>query len=68
MAEFSLVRTGRKALPKIIVRKLSGEVIEPDRAGEDEFCYEVPPYTGFVISWRSSSRGKPPDRPRGNSG
>lgn len=52
MAEFALVRTGRKALPSIIVRKLSGEVIDPSRSSDEELCYEVPPYTGLVLSWQ----------------
>jgi hypothetical protein len=51
MAEFALVRTGRKALPSIIVRKLSGEVIDPSRSSDEELCYEVPPYTGLALSW-----------------
>ena len=52
VANFSLVRAGRKALPEMIVRKLSGEVIEPATVGDGEICYQVPPYTGLVLSWR----------------
>lgn len=52
VANFSLVRAGRKAMPEVIVRKLSGEVIEAATASEDELCYRVPPYTGLVLSWR----------------
>ncbi len=52
VANFSLVRAGRKALPEFVVRKLSGEVIEPATASENELCYQVPPYTGLILSWR----------------
>jgi hypothetical protein len=52
VANFALVRSGRKAMPEVIVRKLSGEVIAPVTATPDELCYEVPPYTGLVLSWR----------------
>lgn len=52
LANFSLVRAGRKALPEMIVRKLSGEVIAPATTTDREICYQVPPYTGLVLSWR----------------
>jgi hypothetical protein len=50
-ADFTLVRSGRKALPKVIVRTLSGKVMEPTTASEDELCYSVPPYTGLLLTW-----------------
>lgn len=52
VATFTLVRTGRAALPDVIVRKLSGEVIPVSTVTADELCYDVPPYTGLVLSWR----------------
>ena len=52
VANFALVRTGRAKLPTVIVRKLSGDVIEPSTATRDELCYDVPPYTGLVVSWQ----------------
>lgn len=52
LANFSLVRAGRKTLPEVIVRKLSGEVIPAATTSETELCYQVPPYTGLVLSWR----------------
>lgn len=51
VARFALVRTGRAALPEVIVRKLSGEVISATTTTANEICYDVPPYTGLVLSW-----------------
>lgn len=52
VARFALIRTGRAPLPDAIVRKLSGEVITASTATAHELCYDVPPYTGLVLSWR----------------
>ena len=52
VARFALIRAGRATLPEVIVRKLSGEVLAASTATADELCYDVPPYTGLVLSWR----------------
>lgn len=52
VANFSIVRAGRKPLPELILRKLSGEVVAATTSNADEVCYNVPPYTGLVLSWR----------------
>lgn len=51
VANFALVRTGRAPFPNVIVRKLSGEVISTTMATADERRYDVPPYTGLILSW-----------------
>ena len=51
VAEFALLRDGRKKLPEAIVRTLSGKVIEPYRRTDSEVCYRVPAYTGLVLTW-----------------
>ncbi|MCH8805548.1 MAG: hypothetical protein IH986_05620 [Planctomycetes bacterium] len=51
VANFTLVRNGQAPFPDVIVRKLSGEAISATRATADELCYDVPPYTGLVLSW-----------------
>lgn len=51
VAEFALLRSGRKALPQAIVRTLGGKVIEPHLRTAREASYRVPAYAGLVISW-----------------
>lgn len=55
VANFSIVRSGRKTLPELILRKLSGEVIAATTFNEDEVCYDVPPYTGLVLTWETGA-------------
>ena len=52
VADFALVRLGRKPLPKAIVRTLSGKVIEPSVKTPEAVCYRVPAYTGVVLGWQ----------------
>lgn len=51
IAEFALLRHGRKVLTNPIVRTLSGKIVEPHAKSEKGFSYRVPAYTGLVLSW-----------------
>lgn len=52
VAQFILLRSGRRALPETIVRTLAGKVLEPYRRTKNEICYTVPACSGLVLSWR----------------
>jgi hypothetical protein len=51
VADFALVRLGRKRLPQAILRTLSGKVIAASVETPEAVCYRVPAYTGVVLSW-----------------
>lgn len=52
VAEFALLKSGRKALPEAIVRTLDDTVLAPIESTAQAVVYRVPAYTGLVVSWR----------------
>lgn len=51
VADFTLLRTGRKHLPDVTARTLAGVFLEPNERNDAEIAYRVPAYSGLVISW-----------------
>ncbi|HEX7931038.1 MAG TPA: hypothetical protein VF470_09075, partial [Sphingomicrobium sp.] len=51
VADFTLLRTGRKHLPDVTARTLAGVFLEPNERTDAEIAYRVPAYSGLVISW-----------------
>lgn len=50
-AELALVANGRRRLPPVIVRTLSGRIVEPVTTSRDEVLYAIPANGGILLSW-----------------
>jgi hypothetical protein len=51
LAEFRLVRTGRKALPPVTLRTVAGRTLKPKEEAADPLCFQIPGNSVVVLSW-----------------